>query len=530
MANEVKITATGDEKDAVRSLRAMDESVERTADEVKDAGERISRSWQQSSEDSERASRRAAEGFDRLGESADTLDTRAMGARDGLTSLEDGMAGVAELSQGNLLQGLLLSGSSLADLGSTSANFVAPTLRDLVTRLGTVRLALLGVAGVAGIAAAAVLWFATQGERASVTLEDIQEDLDVFLRSGGVFTGELRRIFGESTESIENFRRFTAALERDDALGDLARAGIGEFDDALRSLDEGLAGAIETSEDYVRATDALRAAMGDQAFQEAIRLGLLDQFLEKGLDVVRVEGLIADEAQEVAEGFKLSSTNLQEFTDLLKAQTNPVFAYAKAEQAVVAAQEAYNEALMMHGPESEEARRASLDLLAAQVDLEAAAAKANDTSKETVRQLHAMAEGGLASAAGVAELERQLGSAQARAKAMEEMRIQLIIEEVRAGGRSIEDLNWRAIGMVTGPGKMHDGGVVPGTVGQDVLAILQAGERVIPLDEADGRSMRPAPVPINLSGSRYLGMLLEDLAQLIRDRGGEPGFVLTPAA
>jgi hypothetical protein len=80
--------------------------------------------------------RESADAFDKVGEAADTVDTRAMGFRDTLTGLEDGFKGVKAASSGDFgLQTLLLLGFGIGDLASGMFNFLVPAIKSSVTWL-----------------------------------------------------------------------------------------------------------------------------------------------------------------------------------------------------------------------------------------------------------------------------------------------------------------------------------------------------------------------------------------------------------
>jgi hypothetical protein len=69
--------------------------------------------------------------------------------------------------------------------------------------------------------------------------------------------------------------------------------------------------------------------------------------------------------------------------------------------------------------------------------------------------------------------------------------------------------------------KFHSGGVVPGTPGSEMLAILQAGEKVTPASGSGG-----ADIVIRSGGSRLDDLLVEILSGAIRNRGGNVQRVL----
>lgn len=78
-----------------------------------------------------KSSKEAADSLDRVGESADAVDTRAMGFRDTLTGVQDTMKGTSEIAKGNLFEGFLTLGAGIGDLGSGIYNFLVPALKNL---------------------------------------------------------------------------------------------------------------------------------------------------------------------------------------------------------------------------------------------------------------------------------------------------------------------------------------------------------------------------------------------------------------
>lgn len=70
--------------------------------------------------------------------------------------------------------------------------------------------------------------------------------------------------------------------------------------------------------------------------------------------------------------------------------------------------------------------------------------------------------------------------------------------------------------------KFHSGGVVPGTPGSEMLAILQAGERVSPATSSGGGG----DIVIRSGGSKLDDLLVEILSGAIRNRGGNVQRVL----
>jgi hypothetical protein len=98
-----------------------------------------------------------------------------------------------------------------------------------------------------------------------------------------------------------------------------------------------------------------------------------------------------------------------------------------------------------------------------------------------------------------------------------------------AWNNTIGRLSWTIPSWVPGVGgnsisaprlpKFHDGGVVPGPRGSEMLALLEGGERVIPANQASSSTAAPSWVP---TGDVLLDLLLEGIASRMRRRGGNP--------
>lgn len=69
--------------------------------------------------------------------------------------------------------------------------------------------------------------------------------------------------------------------------------------------------------------------------------------------------------------------------------------------------------------------------------------------------------------------------------------------------------------------KFHSGGVVPGAPGTEMLALLQAGERVTPAGQSSATVLE-----VRSGGSRLDDLLVEILARAVRVRGGNVQLVL----
>lgn len=102
----------------------------------------------------------------------------------------------------------------------------------------------------------------------------------------------------------------------------------------------------------------------------------------------------------------------------------------------------------------------------------------------------------------------------------------------RAWNNTIGRLRWSVPSWVPGVGgnsisapqlpTFHRGGIVPGAPGQEVMALLQAGERVTPAGKANAAMV----IEIRSGGSRLDDLLVEVLSDAIRARGGNVQLVL----
>lgn len=117
----VTLTLAGDESKLTDAFdrvgaaaKTMGDKVDAASDDMREAGNRVER---------------VTEGFD-------TADTRAMGFRDTLTGLQDGLKGMTDSSQ-SLFDRLLLLGFGVGDLASGMVNFIIPALTSFWSTLTT---------------------------------------------------------------------------------------------------------------------------------------------------------------------------------------------------------------------------------------------------------------------------------------------------------------------------------------------------------------------------------------------------------
>ena len=114
MANQVKLTFAGEGSQLAKTFDDMGSSAKKMSDDVESS----------------------SKGFERAGEAADEVDTKAMGFRDTLTGVQDTMGGLAALSKGPSFDAFLQLGAGIGDLGSGFYNLLIPALEK--TKLATV--------------------------------------------------------------------------------------------------------------------------------------------------------------------------------------------------------------------------------------------------------------------------------------------------------------------------------------------------------------------------------------------------------
>jgi hypothetical protein len=138
MANQVTLTIAGDPSGAVKAF-----------DRVGAA-----------SKDMDKTVRDAGQGFDRVAEGADNVDTKAMGFRDTLTGIQDSTKGIKMAASGDWgFETLLTLGFGLGDLASGMFNLVIPAFKSMTLALKS--------SAVAQKAAAAAQWLMNAAQLAS---------------------------------------------------------------------------------------------------------------------------------------------------------------------------------------------------------------------------------------------------------------------------------------------------------------------------------------------------------------------------
>lgn len=218
------------------------------------------------------------------------------------------------------------------------------------------------------------------------SISDVAEDLERFGRTGRV-TGELVDVFGGNMDGLaERFHALDSDLNAtQEALAPFVQ-DWGDAEVAAEDAAEAFTGIDKALAELVEAGNAEAATAAVQQMAEAIGLSegeigqLLAQLPEYQRQMERHNERTRDaaEGQEGLAGATEEATNaMRAQADEMRAQVDPIFALNKAIEEAEAAQDAYNEAVEEHGPNSQEAATASLDLLEAAIALAGAAGDAS---------------------------------------------------------------------------------------------------------------------------------------------------------
>lgn len=115
--NQVTLTLAGDSSQLEKAFASVGESSAKMASEVGASSKKVAAE--------------TTDAYDKAGEAADNVDTKAMGFRDTLTGVQDTMGGVASLAKGPTLDGFLQLGAGVGDLGSGFFNFLIPAMKAM---------------------------------------------------------------------------------------------------------------------------------------------------------------------------------------------------------------------------------------------------------------------------------------------------------------------------------------------------------------------------------------------------------------
>lgn len=241
-------------------------------------------------------------------------------------------------------------------------------------------------AGVAGVATAAAFGIERLGRALTESLHGGAQAVDdlTLAFEGLAATGEIPDVVAGSLDNLEtHLERVLDPRFTDDWWGPLSSPRADVATESIENLDQALADAARSG------NDAALAAGMDTLETMADNLGIpLDDLIARAFPeygrAAAAAGLASDEAGDDVDGLGDDFNDLrddvedarqahQDYIDDLRAATDPVFAMNRALGGVEAAQDAYNDAVREHGPASDEARAASLDLASAITDAELAA-------------------------------------------------------------------------------------------------------------------------------------------------------------
>lgn len=346
-------------------------------------------------------------------------------------------------------------------------------------------------------------------ERAKVlaTLELITEkSTDALTAYSNTALTSLRRQKAFNSELAESSQKFADVLKpaMDDAKKDLATAAdlvarLGEkIDDLTDSTDKSaeaftfydFTGLGFASGMVRRLIDEIKALKGDTdaATASADVLGDPRRF---AIDYSKLaEG--AGAAVALGEGLDEATTATERLMKAQMAFTDPVFRAAAAASAVRDAQTQAADALKTSGPKSDAYKDAVLDLAEAQLTLNAAGEGIPEWTRiaeAAWRRVAADADIPLSVLKEILETIYAINGTTIRPRFAEGATKPELID--RSSGVSFTE---------TGLRKFHDGGVVPGPVGREQLALVKGGETVLPTHKP-GSTRRSGPVNINVYGA-----------------------------
>jgi murein DD-endopeptidase MepM/ murein hydrolase activator NlpD len=257
---------------------------------------------------------------------------------------------------------------------------------------------------------------------------------------------------------------------------------------------EGFAAQLFDAQTPFKTSSALIGSIADSMLEADDAAGPLTSKtaeLSRQMDIARHR---TDEARDAIEGF----------SDTTAEAADPALKFLGALERYDDAQAAYNEAVGKFGPKSAEAETAALKLASAQGILNSAVAEFAETGgKQSIDALIA-----ILTQAGVArDTIDQIVDAIGR------------LNSTPVTNRFITDKFGNVTGRnIGGRPAFHSGGVVPGSPGEDVPILAQAGETVIPA----GGGARPG-VTIIVQGSVVAERELMDLVRKNFVRDGRSG-------
>ncbi len=140
MANQVVLTFGGESKNLENTFDQVGAGAKRMGAQVGEAGK----------------------GFDKVGEAADRVDTRAMGFRDTLTGVQDSGKGLSQIMKGDLFTGFLTLGMGVGDLASGMFNFLVPMAKSVALTVAHTSATVAHAVATTTVAAATKVWAGVQ--------------------------------------------------------------------------------------------------------------------------------------------------------------------------------------------------------------------------------------------------------------------------------------------------------------------------------------------------------------------------------
>ncbi len=140
MANQVVLTFGGESKNLENAFDQVGAGAKRMGAQVGEAGK----------------------GFDKVGEAADRVDTRAMGFRDTLTGVQDSGKGLSQIMKGDLFTGFLTLGMGVGDLASGMFNFLVPMAKSVALTVAHTSATVAHAVATTTVAAATKVWAGVQ--------------------------------------------------------------------------------------------------------------------------------------------------------------------------------------------------------------------------------------------------------------------------------------------------------------------------------------------------------------------------------
>lgn len=194
-------------------------------------------------------------------------------------------------------------------------------------------------------------------------------------------------------------------------------------------------------------------------------IAVLDGYVAASDPAVWWSRRFREEQERTAEATEDTTEALEAQRDLFREMTDPIFALISAEERLNDAQASYNQLIADGVTAGDDFSDAISDLIRAQADYEFAQREANIVGFEGLGMLQEYAaQAGISTTAFNiwAQSIRDAGTAIGRLPPM----------PTTSGVRR---------GTVTGP--FHSGGVVPGPPGSEQLALVQAGEMIVPANQ-----------------------------------------------